>query len=139
MNAWLIALAGALLWVGWIRYEYVRWSDTARSLLDREAERLRQMDFEQLAAHAGQPHATRLEVVGGYPFLIGWVVNWSEALAAAEPTAAARARPDAGPHEDPALAVQGFVDFLYPLVFTKKLHAGLAFRFRRTVASDWTI
>ena len=141
----LLTAAGVIAaWAIWTRYQFVRWSDTAGVIADRQMDLLKQMSFESLAQRAGQAHELRSEVVDGHAFLIGWQADWPGGFTMLDRDPAegtvTRKSPEQGPNGE-ELEVRGFVDFVYPLVVTKRLHMGLAFRFTRRVddADQWAV
>jgi hypothetical protein len=134
MNVPLTAVVAGVVWGVWIRYQFVRWSDAARVLCDRQVDDLKQMSFDSLAQRAGEAHDVRREVVDGHSFLIGWQADWPGQMAVLDhdrpPGALLQGVSEDRPRRN-EVEVRGFVDFIYPLILTNRLHVGVAFHLTR--------
>jgi len=90
---------------------------------------LKSLDYSYLLSKIGQPHENEEKIVNGHLFLLGWIVN--------EPDAIGRIVNDKSPISNPSkplneideVEVRGYVDFIYPLPFTKRIHTGWSINF----------
>ena len=90
---------------------------------------LKSLDYSYLLSKIGQSHQNEEKIVNGHLFLLGWMVN--------EPGAIGRIVNDKSPRNNPSkpineideVEVIGYVDFIYPIPFTKRIHKGWSINF----------
>ena len=132
----LIIIAVFLCFFVWSKYQSIKWFAEAEKIYMAKCKELKSLDYSYLLSKIGQSHQNEEKIVNGHLFLLGWMVN--------EPGAIGRIVNDKSPRNNPSkpineideVEVIGYVDFIYPIPFTKKIHKGWSINFFKNKSGE---
>ena len=125
----LIIIAVLICSFVWSKYQSIKWFAEAEKIYMAKFKELKSLDYSYLLSKIGQPHQNEERIVNGHLFLLGWMVR--------EPGAIRGFVNDKSPIDNPSnpineideVEVRGYVDFIYLIPFTKKIHKGWSINF----------
>lgn len=120
----------------WSKYQQVAWHQGAEAIYMAKFEELKKMSFSDLLSRVGKAHDEEEKVVKGHQFLVGWRVDEPGAMGAYV-NDKAPAKSTSKPLSDiDELEVNGYVDFIYPIPFTRFVHYGWSINFFKKKNGD---
>lgn len=120
----------------WSKYQYITCYQDAKMIYMAKFEELKKMSFSELLSRIGKAHDEKEKVVKGHHFLVGWRVDEPGALGAFVSDKTPR-KPTSKPlSEIDEVEVNGYVDFIYPIPFTRLVHCGWSFNFFKKKNGD---
>ena len=113
----------------WAKYQSIKWFAEAEEIYMAKFKELKSLDYSYLLSKIGQRHQNEEKIVNGHLFLLGWVVNEPGAIRGIVNDKSSRNNLSKPLNEIDEVEVRGYVDFIYPIPFTKKIHKGWSINF----------
>jgi hypothetical protein len=111
------------------KYQSIKWFAEAEKIYMAKFKELKSLDYSYLLSKIGQPHEYEEKIVNGHLFLIGWMVNEPGAIGGFVNDKLPINNPSKPLNEIDEVEIKGYVDFVYPIPFTKRIHKGWSINF----------
>jgi len=125
----LIIIAFFICSFVWSKCQSIKWFAEAEKIYMAKFKELKSLDYSYLLSKIGQPHENEEKIVNGHLFLLGWMVNEPGAIGGIVNDKSPIKKPSKPLSEIDEVEVIGYVDFIYPIPFTKRIHKGWSINF----------
>ena len=113
----------------WSKYQSIKWFAEAEEIYMAKFKELKSLDYSYLLSKIGQSHQNEEKIVNGHLFLLGWMVNEPGAIRGFVNGKSPINNPSKPLNEIDEVEVIGYVDFIYPIPFTKRIRKGWSINF----------
>lgn len=113
----------------WSKYQSIKWLAEAEEIYMAKFKELKSLDYSYLLSKIGQPHENEQKIINGHLFLLGWMVSEPGGIGGIVNDKSPTNNASRPLNEIDEVEVIGYVDFIYPIPFIKRIHKGWSINF----------